>query len=233
MPTINYLDILRKRANPAFSNPCHSPDSGEFCETEGVPADVLKETIGLSPEDKKAYIQEYLDNERHDKLSTHYGQEMPPSLGGVQWAWEGYSQIITSAAQDVIEGIPRDEYSDYGRDAESAAETILQTLSLPSSKTDVKTYSGHHRSQEDINNQIKDGFLSFPLVATSPDRNLAEAYAGTGTSVIYEFPPGSQGKFYRENEFIQTGEYQITSHSRKGNQTTIKLEQTKRTEVPV
>lgn len=237
----NYTDYLRYRATrlEEFFNQCHSPDSGQFCEDETPEQEwtrMYKEG-GISKEDYESGLKEITQDEYLQSQQEKWGwKEEPAELGGVQWSFEGGSEEITSAAQDIIQGIgfdPGDQYRAYSRDAYEAAETILNTLQTKKAKTDVQTYSGHHRSKLDILSEIDTGEVNFPLVATSNDKALAEVYAGTGensVAVIYEFQKGSQGAWYRFNEYIQTGDYEITDHEWTApKKVTIKLEQKERT----
>lgn len=178
-----------------------------------------------------------------ERLEKHYGRKSEaPEMGGVQWAFEGGSEPITAAAEDILEGYafdPSDRYRDYDRQSYEAAEAILHTLEDPKSTNDVTLYSGHRRFAEDVNEQIRTGKVSFPLVATSNDRPLAVAYSGKGTkdspAVVYEFPKGAaQSAWYRYNEHIATGDYKITRHIWNDDKTrvTIRLEQEGRVQVP-
>lgn len=114
------------------------------------------------------------------------------------------------------------------------AVTILKTIENES--TDVPLFSGHRRGREQIDAMLEEG-VSFPLVASSPDKRLADQYAGEGSqgspSVVFEFPIGSQAGFYQANESIATGEYEVTAHkwSDDGKRIDIKLKQTKRSTV--
>lgn len=184
------------------------------------------------------YPTEPEDVERAEK---HYGRkEMAPSMGGPQWAFNGQSPPITSAAEDVLQGYPYDPYdrfSDYDRHQYEAAETILSTIENETS--DVTLYSGHRRDREYVEAIQREG-VAFPLVATTPDKDLADSYAdakrdspGQTVAIIYEFPPGSQAGFYRFNEHIATGEYEVESVNwYDDNVVDIKLRQTKRNQVP-
>lgn len=193
---------------------------------------------GNSEEDLKK-LESSTDPEDRDYAATiraqiqHGYKEMPPQLGGPQWAFEGTSPLITSAADDILHGNAydhQDRYRDYSKPEYDAAQTILKTLET--AHTDQATFSGHHRSQEEVDQQIKDGEVFFPLVSTSQDPKLASAYAGQGNAVIYEFPKGSQGAWYRQNEYIQSGLYKITGSKVEDGETHIQLEQKQRTFVP-
>lgn len=176
-----------------------------------------------------------------EEVERHYGRkEMAPEMGGVQWAFEGGSPPITEAAQDVLQGYdydPYDRFLAYDRSSHAAAVSILKTIE--DARSDVTLYSGHKRGRDYVNDLLADGNVSFPLVATSPDKDLADIYAGskenTGdtVAVVYHFPPGSQAGFYQFNEHIATGEYKVTRHEwYDDNVVDIYLEQTKRSQVP-
>lgn len=170
-------------------------------------------------------------------MEAKYGRkEMAPEMGGTLWAYEGMSPGITSGAEGVLQGQRYyDSYGYFDSQDEDTARTILTTLEKETS--DIRLYSGHHRDRGSVSHIIKEG-VSFPLVATSPERALADDYAGEGSvetpAVVFEFPPGSQAGFYRNNEFIATGEYETTSYRWNPDKTkvTIQLNQTKRNTVP-
>jgi hypothetical protein len=220
-----------------FYNSCHSPEDGKFCGEDtghGKP--------GWHNPDNYGSYNISMEPEDVDQSEKHYGRkENAPEMGGIQWAYEGQSPPITSAAEDVLQGNdydPYDRYLDYNRDQYEAADTILKTIENESS--DVTLYSGHRRDRETIDAILKEG-VAFPLVATSPSKELADSYAEAwrdpsdlSAAIVYEFPPGSQAGFYRFNEHIATGEYGVESYKWSDDKSVIdiKLRQTKRSTVP-
>lgn len=177
-------------------NPNHDPQNGRFTTKEGT------------SEEKQI-----------DEFVKKYGPEFPPKLSGTQWSYEGASSEITQAANEQLQGDERDPEFSPSRIDWTSAETILNTLHTENKRNDVPLYSGHHRQKDDIDEQLKDGSVFFPLVATSPNRTLAEQYAGGGEhaiAVIYHFPTNhALAQPYRVQEYIGTGEYQITGHKWK------------------
>lgn len=229
------MGLLKKEPITAalheFSNPCHDPANGRFCETQGHPRP--ERTIPVqSAED------ELDEHNRVEALIKHYGRgEFADEMGGTVWAMTGESSGVTEAAEAILDAQPfdpNDDFRGYYRSQYDIAKTILDTIE--SERSDVPLFSGHRRGQEDIDAMIEEG-VSFPLVATSPDQRLAEQYAGfsgkLAKSVIFEFPPGTQSGFYQANEHIATGEFEVVSHETDSmGRVRMKLRQTRSSRVP-